>query len=147
MVANNPNDNRIHNITIQRGRRNITMKKYHLDQNNVAFIHCINGAFAGIYTMLELSKTDGKKRISRKKLIEAIQDVIAQTNTAITSEYIRGELIKKGVLENGDDTGLCTFDPSIDNENSEAEVYTQEELKELRIKANEPTWTNSVKGR
>lgn len=123
------------------------MKKYHLDQNNVAFIHCINGAFAGIYTMLELSKTDGKKKISRKKLIEAIQDVIAQTNTAITSEYIRGELIKKGVLENGDDTGLCTFDPSIDNENSEAEVYTQEELKELRIKANEPTWTNSVKGR
>lgn len=123
------------------------MKKYHLDQNNVAFIHCINGAFAGIYTMLELSKTDGKKKISRKKLIEAIQDVIAQTNTAITSEYIRGELIKKGVLENGDDTGLCTFDPSIDNENSEAEVYTQEELKELRIKANEPTWTNSVKGK
>lgn len=123
------------------------MKKYHLDQNNVAFIHCVNGAFAGIYTMLELSKTDGKKKISRKKLIEAIQDVIAQTNTAITSEYIRGELIKKGVLENGDDTGLCTFDPSIDNENSEAEVYTQEELKELRIKTNEPTWTNSVKGR
>lgn len=123
------------------------MKKYHLDQNNVAFIHCINGAFAGIYTMLELSKTEGKKKISRKELIEAIQDVIAQTNTAITSEYIRGELIKKGVLENGDDTGLCTFDPSIDNENSEAEVYTQEELKELRIKANEPTWTNSVKVR
>ena len=123
------------------------MKKYHLDQNNVAFIHCINGAFAGIYTMLELSKTEGKKKISRKKLIEAIQDVIAQTNTAITSEYIRGELIKKGVLENRDDTGLCTFDPSIDNENSEAEVYTQEELKELRIKANEPTWINSVKGR
>lgn len=123
------------------------MKKYHLDQNNVAFIHCVNGAFAGIYTMLELSKTEGKKKISRKKLIEAIQDVIAQTNTAITSEYIRGELIKKGVLENGDDTGLCTFNPSIDNKNSEAEVYTQEELKELRIKANEPTWTNSVKGR
>lgn len=123
------------------------MKKYHLDQNNVAFIHCINGAFAGIYTMLELSKTDGKKRISRKKLIEAIQDIIAQTNTAITSEYIRGELIKKGVLENGDATVLCTFDPSIDNENSETEVYTQEELKELRIKANEPTWTNSVKGK
>lgn len=123
------------------------MKKYHLDQNNVAFIHCINGAFAGIYTMLELSKTDGKKKISRKKLIEAIQDVIAQTNTAITSEYIRGELIKKGVLENGDDTGLCTFDPSIDNKNSEAEVYTQEELKDLRIKANEPTWVNNVNGR
>ena len=123
------------------------MKKYHLDQNNVAFIHCVNGAFAGIYTMLEMAKSEGKKKISRKKLLEALQEVIAQTNTAITSEYIRGELIKKGVLENGDDTGLCTFDPSIENENSEAEVYTQEELKDLRIKAQEPNWVNSVKGR
>ena len=122
------------------------MKKYHLDQNNVAFIHCVNGAFAGIYTMLEMAKSEGKKKISRKKLLEALQEVIAQTNTAITSEYIRGELIKKGVLENGDDTGLCTFDPSIENENSEAEVYTQEELKDLRIKAQEPNWVNSVKG-
>lgn len=121
-------------------------KKYHLDQNNVAFLHCINSAFAGIYTWAELLKEGGKK-IPKKKLIEAFQDIIAQTNTAISSEYIRGELIKKGILENGDDTGLCTFDPSIDNENSEAEVYTQEELKELRIKANEPTWTNSVKGK
>lgn len=123
------------------------MKKYHLDQNNVAFIHCLNGAFAGIYTMLEMAKSEGKKKISKKKLLEALQEVIAQTNTAITSEYIRGELIKKGVLENGDDTGLCTFDPSIENENSEAEVYTQEELKDLRIKAQEPNWVNSVKGR
>ena len=122
------------------------MKKYHLDQNNVAFIHCVNGAFAGIYTMLEMAKTEGKKKISKKKLLEALQEVIAQTNTAITSEYIRGELIKKGVLENGDDTGLCIFDPSIENENSEAEVYTQEELKNLRIKANEPNWVNNVKG-
>lgn len=123
------------------------MKKYHLDQNNVAFIHCVNGAFAGIYTMLEIAKTDGNKKISKKKLIDALQDVIAQTNTAITSEYIRGELIKKGVLENGDDTGLCTFDPSVDNENAETEVYTKEELKDLRIKAQEPNWVNSVKGR
>lgn len=122
------------------------MKKYHLDQNNVAFIHCVNGAFAGIYTMLEMAKTEGKKKISKKKLLEALQEVIAQTNTAITSEYIRGELIKKGVLENGDDTGLCIFDPSVENENSEAEVYTQEELKDLRIKANEPNWVNNVKG-
>lgn len=121
-------------------------KKYHLDQNNVAFIHCINGAFAGIYTLLELLKTEGKK-ISKKDMLNAIQNTIAQTNTAVASEYIRGELIKKGVLENGDNTGLCTFDPSVDNENSEAEVYTQEELKDLRIKAQEPNWVNSVKGR
>ena len=42
-------------------------KKYHLDQNNVAFIHCVNGAFAGIYTMLEMAKAEGKKKISKKK--------------------------------------------------------------------------------
>lgn len=122
------------------------MKKYHLDQNNVAFLHCINGAFAGIYTMLELLKTEGKK-IPKKDMLNAIQNTIAQTNTAVASEYIRGELIKKGVLENGDETGLCTFDPSVDNENSETEVYTKEELKDLRIKAQEPNWVNSVKGR
>lgn len=121
------------------------MKKYHLDQNEVAFIHCLNGAFAGIYAVLELLKTDGKK-IQKKQLLETIQDTIAQTNTAVSSEYIRGELIRKGVLENGDDTGLCTFDPSEDNKNSEAEVYTNQELNDTKIKANEPTWVNSVKG-
>lgn len=122
------------------------MKKYHLDQNNVAFIHCINSAFAGIYTWAELLKEGGKK-IPKKKLIEAFQDIIATTNNAIASEYIRGELIKKGILENGDDTGLCTFDPSIDNENAEAEVYTKNELAEIRLKQSEPTWKSVVKGR
>lgn len=121
-------------------------KKYHLDQNNVAFLHCLNGAFAGLYTMLEVAKSGGKK-ISKKKLLEAIQETIAQTNTAISSEYIRGELIKKGVLENGDDTGLCIFDPSIDNEDSETEVFTNEELKDIRLERSQPTWVNNVKGR
>ena len=96
--------------------------------------------------MLELVKTEGKK-IPKKKLIEAIQETLAQTNTAISSEYIRGELIKKGVLENGDDTGLCIFDPSVDNKDSEAEVFTNEELKDIRLERSQPTWVNSVKGR
>lgn len=121
-------------------------KKYHLDQNNVAFLHCINSAFAGLYTYIELIKEQGKK-LPKKKILEALQDTIAQTNTAISSEYIRGELIKKGVLENGDDTGLCIFDPSVDNENSETEVFTNEELKDIRLEKQEPTWINSVKGR
>ena len=121
-------------------------KKYHLDQNNVAFLHCLNSAFAGIYTWLKLFKEGGKK-ISKKKLIEAFQEIIVQTNTAVASEYIRGELIKKGVLENGDDTGLCTFNPSVDNENSEAEVFTKDELTAIRLEQQEPTWKNSVEGR
>ena len=120
-------------------------KKYHLDLNEVAFLHCLNGAFAGLYTMLEVAKSGGKK-ISKKKLLEAIQETIAQTNTALSSEYIRGELIKKGVLENGDDTGLCIFDPSVDNENSETEVFTNDELKTIRLEKQEPTWINNVKG-
>lgn len=121
-------------------------RKYHLDQNNVAFLHCLNGAFAGLYTMLEVAKSGGRK-ISKKKLLEAIQETIAQTNTAISSEYIRGELIKKGVLENGDDTGLCIFDPSIDNEDAETEVFTNEELKDIRLERSQPNWVNNVKGR
>ena len=80
-------------------------------------------------------------------MIEAFQDIVAQTNTAMASEYIRGELIKKGVLENGDDTGLCTFDPSVDNEKAEAEVFTKDELTAIRLEQQEPTWKNSVKGR
>jgi hypothetical protein len=120
-------------------------KKYHLDQNEVAFLHCINGAFAGLYTYIELLKSNGKK-IPKKKLLEALQDTLARTNTAISSEYIRGELIKKGVLENGDDTGLCVFDPSIDNEDAETEVFTNEELETIRLEKMEPTWKNNVKG-
>lgn len=120
-------------------------KKYHLDQNNVAFIHCINSCFAGLYTYVQL--LDGSKKIPKKKMLKVLADTIAQTNTALTSEYIRGELIKKGVLENGDDTGLCTFDPSVDNENSETEVYTQDELKAIRLEQQKPTWTTDVKGK
>lgn len=119
-------------------------KKYHLDQNNVAFLHCINGAFAGIYTYLEMLKNT--KKVPKKKMLDALQEVTAQTNTAVSSEYIRGELIKKGVLENGDDTGLCIFDPSVDNENSETEVFTNEELKDIRLERDKPTWVNNVKG-
>lgn len=120
-------------------------KKYHLDQNEVAFLHCVNSAFAGIYAWAELLKTNGKK-IPKKQLIDAFQDITAQTNTALASEFIRGELIKKGVLENGDDTALCTFDPSVDNENAETEVYTQDELTAIRLENLEPHWKNAVKG-
>lgn len=120
-------------------------KKYHLDQNEVAFLHCINGAFAGLYTYIEILKRNGKK-VPKKKLLEALQDTLARTNTAISSEFIRGELIKKGVLENGDDTGLCVFDPSIDNEDAETEVFTNKELETIRLEKMEPTWKNNVKG-
>lgn len=121
-------------------------KKYHLDQNNAAFIHCVNSAFAGMYMWAKLIEEKGNK-IPKKKLIEAFQSIISQTNTAVVSEYIRGELIKKGILEDGDDTGLCTFDPSVDNENSEAEVYTVDELDANKIGMMQSDWENNVKGK
>lgn len=107
-------------------------KKYHLDPNNVAFIHLLNGSFAGVHALCDMLK-DKTDDLSKEELLELIKGVLAKTNTAVTSEYIRGELIKKGVLENGDDTGLCTFDPSDDNKDSEAEVFTNEELKNIRL--------------
>lgn len=105
-------------------------KKYHLDQNEVAFLHCINSAFAGLDYSIQL--LDGAKGISKKQLLKAFQNTLQQTNTAICSEFIRGELIKKGVVENGESL-LCTFDPSVDNENAETEVFTQEELDSIRL--------------
>lgn len=105
-------------------------KKYHLDQNEVAFLHCINSAFAGLD--LSLTMIDKAKGITKKQLMKAIKNTLAQTNTVLCSEYIRGELIKKGVVENGVEM-LCTFDPSVDNKNSETEVYTEDELKAIRL--------------
>ena len=117
-------------------------KKYHLDQNEVAFLHCINSAFAGINYSLEL--LNNAKHIPKKKLIKALKETHSQANIALCSEFIRGELIKKGVIDNNSDIALCTFDPSVDNENSETEVFTQEELDKIRLQTN---FKNSVKGR
>lgn len=107
-------------------------KKYHLDPNNAAFIHLVNSAFAGVHALCDMLK-EKSNDLSKEETLELIKGVLAKTNTAVTSEYIRGELIKKNVLENGDDTGLCVFDPSDDNKDSEAEVFTNEELKNIRL--------------
>lgn len=132
----NQRDNKLH-----KGDKEMS-KKYHLDQNEVAFLHCINSAFAGIAYGIDIAG-DGK-RIPKKKLIKAIKETLAQANVALCSEFIRGELIKKGVLENGDNTALCTFDPSVDNDDkAETEVFTQEELDKIRFDTH---YKNSVKG-
>ena len=118
-------------------------KKYHLDQNEEAFVHCINSVFAGLYTYIEMLKETGKK-ITKKDMLKSMQEVIGSTNTALVSEYIRGELIKKGVFSNEDPIGLCTFDPSVENKNSETVVYTQDELDTIRTeKKLQPDWANS----
>lgn len=120
--------------------------RYHIDKNNVAFLHLINSSFAGIFIAMEMLK-EARRKVTKKEILEVLQDTTSKANTMLASEYIRGELIKKGVLENGDDTGLCIFDPSVDNENDEVEVFTNDELKAIRLERMEPTWKNSVKGR
>lgn len=114
-------------------------KKYHLDQNEAAFIHCLNSAFAGLHFFL--GTTEGKdSKISKEDLVKVMKELLAQTNTTVVSEFIRGELIKKGVISNEDPIGLCTFDPSVDNKNSETEVYTKDELSNIKIKNLQPDW-------
>lgn len=121
-------------------------QKYRMDENNAAFLHVINSAFAGLFINMEMLK-EARRKVTKKEILEALQDSTSKANTLLASEYIRGELIKKGVINADDDIGLCIFDPSVDNENAEAEVFTNDELKSIRLERMEPTWKNSVKGR
>ena len=68
------------------------------------------------------------KGITKKELLKAIQNTIAQTDSVLTSEYIRGELVKKGILEDGGKE-FCAYDPSTENDKEQvALVYSQEDL-------------------
>lgn len=123
-------------------------KKYHLTPDQAAFVHLINSAFAGIDFSIDLAVNPpaGVKKISKKALIEAIKATLAQTNQALTSEYIRGELVKEGILEDGGQE-LCVFDPSDANKDQDTEVFTPEDLQALRLENEKATWKNKVKGK
>ena len=123
------------------------MKKYRINENEAAFLRLLHSSFAGLHLYLEMIEQTGRK-MTKKQMLKAIKEVLGQTGIAVDSEYIRGQLILKGVISNDNkDIALCTFDPSDDNEELVVEVYTKDELMEKRIKASEPTWKNSVKGR
>ena len=123
-------------------------KKYHLTPDQAAFVHLINSAFAGIDFSIDLAVNPpaGVKKISKKALIGAIKATLAQTNQALTSEYIRGELVKEGILEDGGQE-LCVFDPSDANKDQDTEVFTPEDLQALRLENEKATWKNNVKGK
>lgn len=123
-------------------------KKYHLTPDQAAFVHLINSAFAGIDFSIDLAVNPpaGVKKIGKKDLIKAIKATLAQTNQALTSEYIRGELVKEGILEDGGQE-LCVFDPSDDNKDQDAEVYTPEDLQALREEQTRADWENKVQGK
>lgn len=116
-------------------------KKYHLTPDQAAFVHLINSAFAGIDFSIALAANPpaGVKKISKKELIRAIKVTLAQTNQALTSEYIRGELVKEGILKDGGQE-LCVFDPSDDNKDQDTEVFTLEDLQALRLDKEKATW-------
>lgn len=120
-------------------------KRYHLTPDQVAFVHLINSAFAGIDFSIDLATNppEGVRKLSKKDLIKSLKVTLAQTNQALASEYIRGELVKEGILEDGGQE-LCTFDPTVENTKEEAEVYTIEELEAIRTEKNKPTWDNKV---
>lgn len=123
-------------------------KKYHLTPDQAAFVHLINSAFAGIEFSIDLAVNPpaGVRKISKNDLVKAIKATLAQTNQALTSEYIRGELVKEGILEDGGQE-LCVFDPSDDNKDQDTEVFTPEDLQALRLDNEKATWKNKVEGK
>lgn len=123
-------------------------KQYHLTPDQVAFVHLLNSAFAGIDFSIDLATNPpkGVKKLTKKELLKALKATLAQTNQAITSEYIRGELVKEGILKDGGQE-LCTFDPTTDNKDSNTEVYTPEEIQAIRAEASKSTWETKVQGK
>lgn len=123
-------------------------KEYHLTPDQAAFVHLINSAFAGLDFSIDLAVNPpaGVKKISKKDLVKALKATLAQTNQALTSEYIRGELVKEGILEDGGQE-LCTFDPTDSNKDQNAVVYTTEELQAIRLEQEKAKWENKVSGK
>lgn len=124
------------------------MKKYHLTPNQVAFIKLMHSTFAGIDFSINLANNPpaGCRKLKKKELIEALKETLAQADQALVSEYIRGELVKENILEDGGQE-LCVFDPSDDNVKHETEVYTPDDLMAIRANKEKPTWDNKVAGK
>lgn len=95
-------------------------KKYTLDNNEVAFLRVLYSAFAAIdFTIVAAQQNKG---MSEEDKLKTLREIVIKTQEGLSSEYIRGELIRKNVLPN-DPTLVCKYDPSIYNENNEAEVF------------------------
>lgn len=124
------------------------MKRYHLTPNQVAFIKLMHSTFAGIDFSINLANNPpaGCRKLKKKELIEALKETLAQADQALVSEYIRGELVKENILEDGGQE-LCVFDPSDDNVKHETEVYTQDDLIAIRAEKEKATWENKVAGK
>ena len=94
-------------------------KKYHLDNNEVAFLNVLYSAFAAIDLTVVAAQTN--KDLSEDEKLKTIREIVIKAQEGLSSEYIRGELIRKGVLPNNP-TLICKYDPSVSNENHECYV-------------------------
>ena len=103
-------------------------KTYTLDNNEAAFLRVLYSSFAAIDLTINAAKKN--KSMSQNDKLKTIATVVSKVATGLSSEYIRGELIRKGVLEN-DPTLVCSYDPSDDNAKHECTVYTGQEAKDL----------------
>ena len=101
-------------------------KKYTLDKNEIAFLQVLYSAFAAID--LTIAAAHDNKKMKQEDKLKTIATVVAKAATGLSSEYIRGELIRKGVIEN-EPTLVCAYDPSEANTKHEVTVLSGEEAK------------------
>lgn len=95
-------------------------KKYTLDNNEVAFLRVLYSAFAAIdFTIVAAQQN---KEMSEEDKLKTLREIVIKTQEGLSSEYIRGELIRKNIIPN-DPTLICKYDPSISNDKNEAEVF------------------------
>ena len=110
-------------------------KKFKLDPNDIAFLKLVYSSFAGLDYATARSEASCKSRSAKKRfaVLRAVEEKIL---FGLASEYIRGRLISKHLIEN-DPTLFCTYDPSDDNKDGVVVVLTKAEQEAALKKAKE----------
>ncbi len=110
-------------------------KKFKLEPNDIAFLKLVYSSFAGLDYATANAEAQSKSRKDRNhfKVIRAVE---AKILFGLASEYIRGRLIAKHLIEN-DPTLFCSYDPSDDNKDGVVVVLTKAEQEAALKKAKE----------
>ena len=95
-------------------------KKYRLDNNEVAFLNVLYSTFAALD--LTIVAAQQNEDMSWEDKLKTLREIVIKAQEGLSSEYIRGELIRKEVLPN-DPTIVCKYDPSVYNKSQECEVF------------------------
>ena len=95
-------------------------KKYRLDNNEVAFLNVLYSTFAALD--LTIVAAQQNEDMSWEDKLKTLREIVIKAQEGLSSEYIRGELIRKEVLPN-DPTIVCKYDPSVYNTSQEGEVF------------------------